>query len=190
MTVAAAVNKNNRLVIGADTQTNFGDNCMPGDNYGVSKILTINGSYIAGSGWGLYDNILKDVLLGKKNKNLKLNDEMSIFKFFNALYFTVKEEYSYVNNQCNSSSSPFADLDSRFLIANKNGIFFVSSIISVHKFEKYFAIGSGCDYALGAIHALYDLNYSAKEICQQAILTGMALNIHCGGHPDLCEIKL
>lgn len=190
MTVAAAVCKNKRIVIGADTQTNFGDNCMPGDNYKAGKILTVNDSYIAGSGWGLYDNILQDLLQSRPFKNLRLHDEKTIFKFFNTLYFKAKEEYSFVNSQCNSTSSPFADLDSRFLIANKSGIFFVSANISVHKFEKYFAIGSGCDYALGAIHALYDLDYSAKEICRQAILTGMALNIHCGGHPDLREIKL
>jgi ATP-dependent protease HslVU (ClpYQ) peptidase subunit len=190
MTVAAAVQKNKCIVIGADTQTNFGDNGMPNDNYGVSKILTINGSYIAGSGWGLYDNILNDLLQSKKNKNLKLSDEKTIFKFFNAFYFTLKEEYSYVNSQCNSDNTPFADLDSRFLITNKNGIFLVSAKISVHKFEKYYAIGSGCDYALGAVHALYDSDLSATEICKKAIQTGIALNIHCGGQPDLREIKL
>lgn len=190
MTVAAAVQKNKSIVIGADTQTNFGDNCMPDDNYRTGKILMINGSYVAGSGWGIYDNILNDLLQSKKNKNLKLNDEKAIFQFFNAFYFTLKDKYSYVNSQCNSDSSPFADLDSRFLIVNKNGIFLVTSKISVHKFEKYYAIGSGSDYALGAVHALYDSDLSAKEICAKAILTGIALNIHCGGQPDLREIKL
>ena len=150
----------------------------------------INGTYIAGSGWGLYDNIFQDLLLNKKNNHLKLNDERSIFKFFNKLYFTIKEKYSYVNNQCNSDASPFADLDARFLIANKSGIFYVSSNMSVHKFERYFAIGSGCDYALGAIHVLYDSNLSAKEICQKAILAAITMNVRCGGQPDIYAIKL
>jgi len=190
MTVAAAVLKNKSLVIGADTQFNFGDNRMPDNNHEAGKILMISGSYVAGSGWGLYDNILADLLLDKKNKNLKLTDEKSIFKFFNQFYFTIKEKYSYVNNQCNDDNSPFADLDSRFLIANRNGIFYVSPNMSVHKFERYFAIGAGCDYALGAIHVLYDSDFSAKEICQKAVSAAITMNIRCGGQPDLYEIKL
>ncbi len=190
MTVAVAVFKKNHLVIGADTQTNFGDNSMTSSDYKASKILTINGTYIAGTGWALYDNIFKDLLLNKKNKNVKLNNEESIFKFFNNLYFTVKEKYSYVNNQCNESNTPFADLDARFLIANRNGIFLVTSMMSVHKFERYYAIGAGGDYALGAFHVLYDSNLSAKEICQKAILAAISLNIRCGGQPEIYEIKL
>ena len=190
MTVAVTVLKKKRLVIGADTQMNFGDNRMPSNNHNASKIFTINGTYVAGSGWGLYDNIIQDLLSDKKNKNHKLNDERSIFKFFNNLYFTAKEKYSYVNNQCNSTNSPFADLDARFLIANRNGIFYVSANMSVHKFERYYAIGSGCDYALGAIHALYDSDFSAKVICQKAISAAIDMDVRCGGQPDLYEIHL
>jgi ATP-dependent HslUV protease, peptidase subunit HslV len=190
MTVAVTVLKKNRLVIGADTQFSFGDTCMPSNNHSASKIFTINGTYVAGSGWGLYDNIFQDFLSDKKNKNLKLNDERAIFKFFNNLYFTVKEKYSYVNDQCNSKDTPFADLDSRFLIANRKGMFYVSSSMSVHKFERYFAIGSGCDYALGAIHVLYDSHFSAKEICQKAILAAIDMNVRCGGQPEINEINL
>jgi ATP-dependent protease HslVU (ClpYQ) peptidase subunit len=190
MTVAVTVLKKKRLVIGADTQMNFGDNRMPSNNHNASKIFTINGTYVAGSGWGLYDNIIQDLLSDKKNKDHKLNDERSIFKFFNNLYFTAKEKYSYVNNQCNSTNSPFADLDARFLIANRNGIFYVSANMSVHKFERYYAIGSGCDYALGAIHALYDSDFSAKVICQKAISAAIDMDVRCGGQPDLYEISL
>ena len=85
MTVAATVFKKNRLVIGADTLFSFGDTCMPGDNHNASKIFTVNDTYIAGSGWGLYDNIFQDILSDKKNKNLKLHDEKSIFKFLGLL---------------------------------------------------------------------------------------------------------
>lgn len=190
MTVAATVLKKKRLAIGADTLFSFGDTCMPDEDHNASKIFKINDTYVAGSGWGLYDNIFQDILSDKKNRNLKLHDEKSIFKFFNNLYFTAKEKYSYVNDQCNSKDSPFADLDSRFLLANRKGMFYVSANMSVHKFERYFAIGAGCDYALGAIHVLYDSHFSAKEICQKAILAAIDMNVRCGGKPEIYEIDL
>jgi ATP-dependent protease HslVU (ClpYQ) peptidase subunit len=62
--------------------------------------------------------------------------------------------------------------------------------MSVHKFVRYYAIGSGCDYALGAIHALYDSDFSAKEICQKAISAAIDMDVHCGGQPDIYEIHL
>ena len=55
MTVAVTVLKKKHLVIGADTQMNFGDSRTPGNNNKASKIFTINGTYIAGSGWALYE---------------------------------------------------------------------------------------------------------------------------------------
>ncbi|MCU0555117.1 MAG: hypothetical protein MUF17_10205 [Syntrophales bacterium] len=190
MTVVAAVLKRKSLVIGADTQINFGDSCMPGTNIKTSKLFTINGTYVAGSGWALYDNIIQDLLSDRKNRNLNLDDERSIFKFFNNLYFTVKEKYSYVNSQCNGHNTPFADLDARFLVAGRSGIFYVSANMSVHKFERYYAIGSGCDYALGAIHVLYDCDLSAKDICHRALSAAIDMDVHCGGPPEIHEINL
>ncbi len=190
MTIAVTVLKRKRLVIGADTQMNFGDSRMPDDNHRASKIFKINDSYIAGSGWALYDNIFQDILSRQKAESIKLKDEKSIFQFFNNLFFTMKEKYSYVNSQCNGQNTPFADLDSRFLIANRSGMFYVSSNLSVHRFQKYYAIGSGCDYAIGAIHALYDSDLSAKEICHKAISAAIDMDVRCGGKPDIFEIKM
>lgn len=54
------------------------------------------------------------------------------------------EQYNFVKDQSNEEDpSPFGDLDATFLITNPNGIFYVSSNMSVSKFEKYFAIGAG-----------------------------------------------
>lgn len=86
-------------------------------------------------------------------------------------------------------NSPFGGLDATFLIANPNGIFYVSSNMSVTKFETYFAIGSGADFSLGVMYALYNLDHSADEIAKKAIEAAMTFNIYCGGDIDLFHVK-
>lgn len=55
------------------------------------------------------------------------------------------------------------------LIANPHGIFGVYGLRSVDKYNKYWAFGSGTDYALGALHCSYDRFDSAEEIAEAAI---------------------
>ena len=59
MSIAVAVKKGNEIVVAADTQDSFGANKVPFDNYSSRKIVTIGSSYVATSGWGLYEDILE-----------------------------------------------------------------------------------------------------------------------------------
>ena len=47
------------------------------------------------------------------------------------------------------------DAHARCSIANAHGIFGVYSMRDVIEYERFWASGSGGDYALGAMHALY-----------------------------------
>ena len=42
------------------------------------------------------------------------------------------------------------------LVANAHGLFGVYSLRDVFEYERFWASGSGGEYALGAMHALYD----------------------------------
>ena len=56
------------------------------------------------------------------------------------------------------------------MIATKKRIFFVSSKnMCVTEFQKFYAIGAGCDYAIGAMHVMYNQERSADEIARLAI---------------------
>ena len=73
-----------------------------------------------------------------------------MFAFFITFWRQLHKRYQFVNDQVadEDDPSPFADLDSSFLVANRTGIYYVSSNISVMAFKKYYAIGSGASYAL------------------------------------------
>ncbi len=188
MTIAVAVRKGGEIVIAADTQNNFGHNRAPIANHRTQKILTVGGNHLATSGWGLYANILDDFLARKRAP--KLDTERDVFRFFQTFWKVLHEHYSLVNDQCQNEEerSPFGDLDASFLLANGGGIFFVSSDTSVTEFQQYYAVGSGAEFALGALHALYDSDLDAETLARRACAAAMAFNVYCGGEIDVCRI--
>ena len=188
MSIAVAVKKADQLVIAADTQDVFGNNKVSFDNYTSKKIMRAGDSYLATSGWGLYEDILEDYLTTQDG--LALNTRPLIFSFFMTFWKELHERYNFVKDQPedDEDSSPFGDLDSTFLIVNPAGIFYVSSNMSVTRFEKYFAIGSGSHFSLGSMHALYDLDLSAEEIARKAVESAITFSIYCGGSVDLFHV--
>jgi ATP-dependent protease HslVU (ClpYQ) peptidase subunit len=186
MSIAVVVKKDNKIVIGADTLQSFDTNMVTSDNLNESKLRRIGSAILASTGWGLYDNILDDYLKGKKA--VRLSKKQDIFMFFEKLWPVLHEKYSFVNNQCDDGNSPFGELDSSFLIATKKRIFYISSDMCVTEFMKFYAVGVGRDYAIGAMHVLYDQKKSAEEIARLAIEATIANNVFCGGNIELIKL--
>ena len=187
MSIVLAVKKNHEIVVAADSQTNFGSQVVTFDNHSVSKIRSVADSLLASTGWSLYDNIFDDFL--ERNSPKTLADRKAIFSFFLKLWREMGEKYSLVNEQCNEDDSPFGDLDASFLVVNRSGIFHISSDMSVVDFRQYYAIGSGSDYSMGAMHALYNQDLDAETIARRAIEAAIALNVYCGGETQVHKIS-
>ena len=128
---------------------------------------------------------LDDYLKGKKS--VKLTTKQEVFLFFKKQWPVLHEKYSLVKDQCDDAASPFGELDSSFLIATKKRIFFVSSNMCVTEFLKFYAIGAGRDYAIGAMHVLYDQEKSAEEIARLAIEAAISNNVYCGGNIEIMK---
>jgi len=189
MSVAVAVSKGRTIAIAADTQENFGDRRVLRDDHGSSKIMKVGSSYVAQTGWGLYENILVDYLA--KAGTPRFRDEREIFTFFNKFWKRMRKDYSFVNDQpVEDDKSPFADLDASFLIVNGGGIFHVTGQMSITRFKRFDAIGSGGPYALGALQALYDEKLDAPEIARRAAASAVHFDVSCGGELDLFTVKL
>jgi len=187
MSIAVAVRKRRTTVIAADTQSNFGDRRVTVDNHRAPKIRKVGAAYVATSGWGIYDDIMRDYVTRVRTPSLK--NEKEVFSFFMKLWKELHERYSLVNDQPHADDhQPFGDLDAAFLIANKDAIMHVSGNMSVSRFEKYYAIGSGADFALGALHVLYDRIADPEELAREACATAMAFDVFCGGAIDVFTV--
>ena len=187
MSIAVAVAKADTTVLAADSQENFGDRRLLRANHRAVKITPVGSAYLATTGWGLYENILEDYLA--RVAPPRLASRRAVFGFFVRLWKELGKNYSLVNDQPHQDDpTPFADLDSSFLVASAGGIYFVSSNMSVTQFTQYYAVGSGASYALGALHALYDQDLDAETIARRACEAAIAFDIYCGGDLDICRV--
>lgn len=184
MSIAVAVRKGKHTVLAADSQSNLGAFKVDPDNLICSKIRRIGSSLLATTGWGLYENIIGDFIAKKRRP--PLTSTASIFRFFLDLWKALHDRYPFVNDQPDrNDDSPFGDLDASFLVVNTAGIFYVASDLSVTVFEKYYAVGSGADFALGAISVLYDEDVDAEYLGRKAVEAALMFDPHCGGKINL-----
>ena len=189
MSIAVAIRKTRQLVLGTDSQTSFGSSRVPTDNLKTIKIHQIGDAYLATTGWGLCENILDDYLT--RSPDAKLDTKHAIFTFFMTFWKELHDSYSFVKDQSDKDDeSPFGSLDASFLVVSPQGVFHVGSDMSVTAFEKYYAIGSGADYALGAVSALYEDSPDAVTVCRKAIAAAIDFDVHCGGDIDIRIIDL
>jgi len=187
MSIAAAVQKEGQIAIAADTQDNFGASTVTLENYRSRKIMPVGDSYIAATGWGIYEDILTDYFA--RASDVALDKKANIFAFFMKFWKDLHEHYNFIKDQTEEEhDSPFGALDATFLIANPHGIFYVSSNMSVTKFERYFAIGSGADFSLGVMYALYEHDLTAGAIAEKAVEAAKIFNIYCGGATDVFQV--
>jgi ATP-dependent protease HslVU (ClpYQ) peptidase subunit len=53
--------------------------------------------------------------------------------------------------------------------------------MSVTEFQKFHAIGAWDEYAVGAMHVLYDQALTAREIASRSVEAAIVHTIYCGG---------
>ncbi|MEE8171190.1 MAG: hypothetical protein V3T70_11650, partial [Phycisphaerae bacterium] len=124
-----------------------------------------------------------------RSRPAALKDPLSIYAFFRKLWKSMHERYAYVNDQPHDEKSPFADLDASFLLANRHGLFGVSSNMEVTQYRHYHAIGCACDYAYGALHSLYDRPLKAGAVARGAVAAAIHFDVNCGGAIELMTLK-
>ena len=181
MSIIVAVSKGRQIVLAADTMHFYGSRREHTDNLPHRpKVRRIGASFVGGVGWSVYDNIMLHYFRSRKRPPA-LNNEMAIFDCFLRLWRALKDHYQVVNDQPQKDDeSPFASLDSEFLVANRHGIFQVDSDLTVTRFAKYAAVGSGDRYAYGALHQLYDTKRTAEAIARAAVATAIHFDNTCG----------
>jgi len=132
------------------------------------KVRRFADALVGTTGFAVYYPLL-NAYCGK-NPPVGLNDEDTVFQYFVAFWRELRENYHFVEDQNDRDNpSPFADLDSHFLVVNHSGIYLVRGILSVTHYAEFCAIGSGASHAEGAISALMMYDLSALEIAQRAV---------------------
>lgn len=179
MSTVVVVKKAGKVCIAADSLTSFGDlklNSM----YDVAhdKILSYDENHLGIVGSAAHQLVMESVFTSKKIAEEKIDidfsSRLSIFESFRALHPLLKEKYFL--NAKDEDDDPYESTQIDALIANPFGIFGVHSLREVTEYKKFWAIGSGAEYALGAMFAVYDSAASAEEVAHAGVAAGAEFN--------------
>lgn len=170
MSTVTVVRKNGMVAIAADTLSSFGMRRMPpAYDRRAGKIFRIGESYIGLTGWSVHQQVLEHALGAGDPPALASATE--IFEVFLALHLRLKQQY-FLNPKV-SEDDPYESAHMSLLIANRHGIFGLYAMRSVVEHERFWASGSGSDYALGAMHAVYDGVGDASAIAEAGVRAGV-----------------
>jgi ATP-dependent HslUV protease subunit HslV len=168
VTTVTVVKKDGLAAIAADTLIKWGsakESAVYISNH--EKILRIGDSFVGVTGTATFTAILHDYF-EHTSEQVQLDTPASIFRSWNRLHGILKERYFLMPEEDKEDALESSRMDC--LIANPHGIFGVAAHRTVQEFSRFYAYGSGSDYALGAMYSAYsDPQLSAEQIARQGI---------------------
>jgi ATP-dependent protease HslVU (ClpYQ) peptidase subunit len=169
MTTLVAVRKHDQIAIAADSLTTFGDIRLASQfDRSYDKIIEFRGSYLGLCGSAAHQLVFASLL--RSNPDCDFSSRVSIFETLRRLHPLLKDQHFL--NPKEEEDDPYESTQITALIANANGIFGVYSMREVFEYTQFWAVGSGKDLALGAMHALYPRLKTAESIARAAIEAG------------------
>jgi ATP-dependent HslUV protease subunit HslV len=187
MTTIAIAKKDGRVAIGADTLTTFGDTRLAHPyKRAHDKILHFHGSWIAVCGSSAHHLVLENIFA--ETKQLKLGSRAEIFETFRSIHPILKEK-CFLNPK-EEDDDPYESSQITALIANDSGIYGVYSYREVFDYDRFWAAGSGRNYALGAMYAAYPRARTAAEVVREGIAAGIEFDKSSAAPYEVHTIKL
>ena len=154
MSTIVVTEKDGKVAIGADTLIKYGYTKQNAKYlHNTSKLVPFGESYLAIVGYAAWDLILREHLSTLEDVP-RLGSDLEIFTFARELHTVLKEKY-FINTK-EEDDDPVESSQMDCLIANPSGIYGLYSLRSVAHFSRFYSLGAGFKFALGAMHAVYD----------------------------------
>jgi len=188
MTTIVAVRKDKQIVIAADRLTTYGS-VKESAKYVVnsSKILRLGDTYFGLSGEASWDIVLTSYY-NSLTKKPKLDSISAIYEFARVMHPVLLEEH-YLHPEADKDDD-FDPTNIMALIVNKHGIFILGRYRYVQEYTRFYAMGNGREFALGAMFTLYDTEASAKEIAKAGVTAGCEFDEDSEGPIEVKTIAL
>jgi ATP-dependent protease HslVU (ClpYQ) peptidase subunit len=169
MTTLVAVRKHDEICIAADSLTTFGDVRLPASfDRSYDKIVRHADTYIGLCGSAAHQLVFESLL--KHHGPHDFSGRLAIFETFRKLHPILKEQHFL--NPKEEEDDPYESTQISALIANPHGIFGVYSMREVFEYARFWAVGSGKEFALGAMNALYGQADTAEAIAAAGVEAG------------------
>jgi ATP-dependent protease HslVU (ClpYQ) peptidase subunit len=189
MTTIVVVRKGKEAAIAGDTLTTYGsqkESSVYIKNH--KKIVRYKSTYFALTGWSASQTALED-LLAKRKEEFKLESEKDLYNWQITLHRILKDEYFLKADKRDSDA--FETSRANMLVANPSGIYALSEYRYVKELSKFYAYGSGADYALGAMFVAYnDKTKSAADVAKIGVKAGTEFDDSSGLPMNCHTVKL
>ena len=144
----------------------------------ASKIIPAGDSMLGMVGYCAHQFVLRD-LVAKEPGLFAFTDREAIFHSLRKLHKVLKKKYHLQTREW--GDQPYESSQMNFCIANAGGIYEVDSYREVFEVQRFWAIGSGSRYALGAMHGVFDRGgLGAKEIAEIGVRAAVEFDLYCG----------
>lgn len=183
MSILVVVKKDKEIVIASDSLTS-GGSLLVSSEYKTNnkKFIKYQDSWI-----GCVDDAMSTQMLlhalEKSEEEFFFNGIDNIYTSMLKLHKILKKDYYLLPKQKSEANQTVEPTNMGLLIANSSGIYGVDIDKNIEVFSKFWAIGSGMTFALGAMYHVYD-KYDANEIAKAGVETacefdeGSALPMH------------
>jgi ATP-dependent HslUV protease, peptidase subunit HslV len=183
MTTICVVKKNNQIAIAGDSLVTFGDTRLAHGYDSNEKIFKVGESYVGLAGTVAHFPVLRKALhelqIANDGADFKLGSRAEVFATFQKLHPILKD--SFFLNTKEEDTDPYESSQLTCLIANATGIYGVYSYREVFEFGKFWAIGSGRSFALGAMWAEWDKLKTANDIAAVGVRAGAEFDKNSAG---------
>ena len=187
MTTITVVRKNGEVAIASDGLTTFGDTRLPRNYKGEhDKIITVGDSWIGICGSSAHHLVFESAMA--LLSDVRLGSRMEVYETFRRLHPLLKE-HAYLNTK-EEEDDPYESSQLTALIANSSGIYGVYSYREVFEFDRFWGVGSGRNFALGAMYVAYDSGASAAQIAELGVKAGIEFDTSSGPPIVLHSVKL
>ncbi|MDH3451804.1 MAG: MFS transporter [Gammaproteobacteria bacterium] len=167
MSTIVAVRKHDQVCIAADSLTSFGD-LKQAAHYDPhhDKLQRFGDTCIGIVGSAAHTLVIESVMQ-RKTFTPEFESRAAIFSTAVELHRLLKEHYFL--NAKDDDEDPYESSRIDALIANRHGIFALYALREVYEYSRFWAIGAGGEYALGAMFAAYDCCDTAVDVARLGV---------------------
>jgi ATP-dependent protease HslVU (ClpYQ) peptidase subunit len=188
MTTICVARKGGQVAIAADALVTFGDTRLAHGYEANEKVFRVGDSWVGMAGTTAHFPVLRRALGALPRQELLLGSRDEVFETFLKLHPRLKEQF-FLNTK-EEDTDPYESSQFTVLIANATGVYGVYSYREVFEFDRFWAIGSGRSFALGAMYAMFDKARSAREVAELGVRAGCEFDKNSAAPVRAHTIKL
>ena len=162
--------KNEVAAMASDFQASQGDTIVPGSmRLGPGKIHRIGDAYIGIVGSIAHQNVIRSLVISRPEL-FCLDSREDVFETLRKLQPVLCTEYFLRTDESRDHEQEYESIQMSGLVISRGGVFSFYSHREVTEYSSFWAVGSGTDYALGALQIMYsESREDAKTIAENAV---------------------